>query len=268
MGAKNGSGRLLLLLLACGVTSEVWSGSRDRMREIPLEVLRYDAEPPVEAAIAHTGALGDAKILGPPRLHGYILRLQLEPGERILSAKGIVRDGFAHQGRSGKARKAARLLGALGYQLVLRHAPGDLHSSLGPIAGLVLPGRPESELPAVARVLVLRGESFHQHAGYAVAVVMLEANDLTRVELTRILTRRNDRRRKQRARAPAVLVRGGELVSRDELLQLLAGQQGGERHPKPSGRMARRDDPSSSDWGAATRPTRTHEVDGHGPPDR
>jgi len=267
MGAKNGSGRLLLLLLACGATSDVWSGSRDRMREIPLEVLRYDAEPPVDAATADAESLGDAKILGAPRLHGYLLRLQLEPGERILSARGLVRDGFAHHRRPGKARKAARLLGALGYQLVLRRAPGDLHSSLGPIAGLVLPGGPESEPPAAVRVLVLRGESFHHHAGYAVAVVMLEANDLTRVELTRILTRRDDRRRKQRAHSTAVLVRGGEVVSRDELLQLLAGRSGGHPRPRSSGRMARTDDPSSSGRRGVNRATRTREADGHGPPD-
>jgi len=267
MNATNGTGRLLVLLMALGVTCDGWGGSRERMREIPLEVLRYDAEVPASAVKADAAALEDAKILGAPRLHGYILRLQLEPGERMLSAKGVVRDGFAHHGRSGKARKAARLLGALGYQLVLRHAPGDLHSSLGPIAGLVLPGRPESELPHPVRMLVLRGESFHHHAGYAAAVVMLEANDVTRIELTRIVTRRADRRRKQRARSPAVLVRGGQVVSRDALLQLLAGHPGGQHRSQPSGRMARTDDGWSLDRGAASRTTRTHAADGHGPPE-
>ena len=54
----------LLVLLGSSAPTDIRSGTRDRMREIPLEVLRCDAEPAGEATLAHTWFPGHAWSIG------------------------------------------------------------------------------------------------------------------------------------------------------------------------------------------------------------
>jgi hypothetical protein len=219
--------QLIIATVSMTTLSLAPAAARERtIREIPVEVMLYDTAPARNVELGDPLALGAAQALGPRKLQAYVVRFKLDPGESLVMARGLLLDGATPRSRANKPRfSAAKLIGTLGYTLAMRKVPTELTASVGPLAGMLFPGRPGPGSPARAssRTLILRGETMHQSDGHAAALIMLEANALTRLEFSRVITRKNGKK-KRNARSRAVLVQSGPRIAQDELLQLLSGR--------------------------------------------
>lgn len=213
------------LSLLAGPTAAAVADERGG-RKIPVEMLLYETLP------AHVAEAGDplefeaAQFVEPQRLRAFVVRFELDAGERLIAAHGSIVDGAARQISSDRPRiSAARILGRLGYTLAMREVPVELQAGVAPLAGLLLPGRREipADTAGSSRTLVLRGETMHHSGTAATTLIMLESNALTRIEFTRVVTRSEDGK-KRRASSASMLLRSAPRIAKDELLQLLAGR--------------------------------------------
>jgi len=219
--------QLIIATVSMTVLSLAPALARERnVREIPVEIMLYDTAPARNVELGDPLAFGAAQALGPRKLQAYVVRFKLDSGERLVTARGSILDGATPRSRANKSRfSAMKLIGTLGYTLAMRDVPTELTASVGPLAGMLFPGRPNPGSPprASSRTLVLRGETMHHSDGHAAALIMLEANALTRLEFTRVVTRQNGKK-KRNARTRAILVQSGPRIARDELLQVLSGR--------------------------------------------
>jgi len=219
--------QLIIALASMTALSLVPTAARERtVREIPVEIMLYETAPARNVEMGDPLAFGAAQALGPRKLQAYVVRFKLDSGERLVSARGLILDGATPRHRANKPRfSAAKLIGTLGYTLAMQQVPSELTASVGPLAGMLFPGRPGVGAPARAtsRTLTLRGGTMHQSDGHAATLIMLEANALTRLEFSRVVTRKNGKK-KRSARSRSTLVQSGPRISKDELLQVLSGR--------------------------------------------
>ena len=82
-----------VLLFCPGSATPAGAGSR-AMREIPVEVLRFDGPAGGAAGAREEAGAPIEGIVGRPRLESFVIRFELREGERVLRAKGILRAGY------------------------------------------------------------------------------------------------------------------------------------------------------------------------------
>ena len=164
-------------------------------------------------------------MLGPLRTQTFFIVIRLEPNETLHSARGRLFQGFLHtERRRSLGWKTARMLGKVGIELVVQGVAGEIHEGIGPLARMLLPAddeAPREPLPQLQSELRLRPGDFTNHSGYAVGVVTLAANPLTRIELTRIVTLAGSD--KERSWARPLVVHAGPSLSHPDALRLLTG---------------------------------------------
>jgi hypothetical protein len=230
---KAGTIAFVLAGLQTIIGSELRAQAGRAAGERHVEIFKYEVNPAYGKDESVLARVDQAMLLEGHEVRAYVVVFHLAPGERLVSARGEVRDGFVCRRtprRTGRA--VGRALGSMGYRLLLKDVPSELREGLNLLGDLTLmhpavSARPEFE---VQRRLRFRARDLDQREGLAATIVVLAANSVTRVAFPRIVTRKADGARKprrHRSSARPALVPGpaDPELSREELVRILLGQE-------------------------------------------
>ncbi len=132
-------------------------------------------------------------------------------GERLVKVECGVIDGFVVRRRSSRAGRLSRaVIGRLGYDILRRELPEELHSGLDLLGDVWLAGSKVEarKLRLKTRLQVSSGQ-LTQHGSYAVSLVEIRTDGLTRIRCDRIVTEREEpgkRKKRRRSKAAPALV--------------------------------------------------------------
>ncbi len=212
-----------------------------------IAIFRYDDAPDERRPAGNPEAMttpGGARMLADGReVATYVLVLRLAPGERFVRATVEARDGRFCVAR--RARRASRVLGRIGVDLLVAEAAPALHPSIGLLADLVLPDAAARPAPRLERRIKLRARDVESHEGYAVLVLPMVAGSLTRLVFPRLVIEavaENGRRSRRKLDAAPVVVPGPQDagINRERLIRILSGR-GAEASDAPETANPRQD---------------------------
>ena len=226
----NGSGlitEMLCVVAACaaipGVAAADTSGRQ-------VQIFRYEVAPQVVLGQRAQNKLSTMTPFGELGVDAYLVVVRLAPGERFVSARAEVRDGFfciprQRRGRSIAGRVAARL----GYEVVSRRMPPEIREPLALISE-ILPLSSVSALrpPRLKRRVLLKAQNVEHHDGYVAALLLVAANPVTRMQVERVVTRssaRGGKRRSRGARTVALPDRTEPALPRGRIMSILTGEE-------------------------------------------
>ncbi len=218
---------LLFMVLACAAVPIVAAEDFTSAREV--EIFRYEVAPRVMLGQSARDELSAMMPFGEFGIDAYVVVVHMAPGERFVSARAEVRDGFfcilrRQRGRSIAGRMAARL----GYEIVLHRVPPEIRNTLA-LVPEVFPLSSVSALPPprLKRRVSLKARNVEHHDGYVAVLLLVAANPVTRLQVERVVTRSSARGGKRRSR-------GGRTVAfpdptapplpRERIMSILAGE--------------------------------------------
>ncbi len=151
-------------------TTRARAGSSTR-----IELLRLEAQHPNQPVAR--GAL-------------HALVVHHPEGERLVKAECSVIDGFVVRRNHSRAGRLGRaVIGRLGYDILRRELPAELHPGLDLLGEAWLAGsRSEARKPRLKTRLQVSSDQLTRHPSYAVALVELRADGLTWIRCNRIVT--------------------------------------------------------------------------------
>lgn len=214
--------RLLWIVLFC---------TRGEPREpgpVPIvEVHRFElTSPDAEQSLLRARAANDASF-GELELQGGLVVIRLEPDVRFVSARVEVRDGLFCLHRRQTPRLAGRIVGRMAFGLLAAELPSELKPGLELVSELLEIGDPApAPVFRTDRKVILKASTVEQHEGYVAATLLVATGPMTRLEVTRIVTRRAERaRRRLGARPVAVPSSHEEALPPERVKSILLGQE-------------------------------------------
>ncbi|MDH3628904.1 MAG: hypothetical protein OEV00_09775 [Acidobacteriota bacterium] len=222
------SNACLLVAVALCLTTPA-RADRDAGRSHEVEIYRYEVAPTVvlgpraktEMTRTPFGKLG---------VDAYLVVIRLNPGERFVSARAEMRDGFICKPRRGRGKKiAGKIATYLGSKIVFRSAAPKLSETIALVSELV-PLNTDSAIPTpgVRRRMVLKPEDVVHQEGYVAVLLVAAAGPFTRLEVVRIVTRPAEGRGKQtRGRGQIVAFPDitDEPMTGDRIRSIMAGKE-------------------------------------------